>query len=282
MSISSNSVFHHTSSRRKLSEILNKQAFNVQYSTEHIYVNNNTSIHIAVPMVSFCDIPLRDYKLFYRKSGKSKKSFELGYYGDYGIGLSKDWAIKNGLCPIIYLPKILEDIRKNNNSLLEEFVQFAQNKIPTKDLGTEFINCPKLASFCKHYEGHLYHDDNSVQKYRFYNEREWRYVPRNIPVLWNFYNNSIDKLNGKENKKNKNKELIKSKQYLSFTIFDITQIIVKSDDDILVVLKNLLIVKNEWINQNEIEYRQSKKSYDKKFDVLCTRITTTMQLLEDF
>ena len=53
-------------------------------------------------------------------------------------------------------------------------------------------------------------------------------------------------------------------------------------DEIIKVIESLETVKNAWIIQNEIEYKQSKRIYDKQFVVLSTKIITTKQLLDDF
>ena len=42
-------------------------------------------------MVCFCDIPLN-------LAGNHRK-----VYGDYALGLRKEWAIENAICPVLYL-----------------------------------------------------------------------------------------------------------------------------------------------------------------------------------
>ena len=272
MTISSGSVFHHTRKLSSLKSILKTQTFKVQYSTEKIYVNNKYCLHIAVPMVSFCDIPLTDYKNYFRKKrSDNPKIFKYGYYGDFGIALKKEWAIKNGICPIIYIPKVKEDFRKTN-SLLNLFKSSAVEKIDANNLGMELHNCNSLTSYIKHYEGYLDRINRSKkvvsENYCFYNEREWRFVPSDTPILWNFYNDLTDTF-GKTNKIKTNKAL---KIPLAFSIFkDVSLIIVKKDDnipDIVNILKDLK--------------EKSEFQFEKKLQILCSKIVTTEQLMEDF
>ena len=46
---------------------------------------------VGIPMASFCDIPIT---LLDEHNSR---------YGNYGIALSKDWAKKNGLTPVMYI-----------------------------------------------------------------------------------------------------------------------------------------------------------------------------------
>ncbi|MBA3071804.1 MAG: hypothetical protein FP829_06570, partial [Nitrospirae bacterium] len=89
--ISTNTVFHFTS-WSNLFGIL-KNNFLPKYSTETVHLFGATSVEIAIPMVSFCDIPLSQIKEHVQD------------YGSYGIGMTKSWAFKNGLNPVIYLKK---------------------------------------------------------------------------------------------------------------------------------------------------------------------------------
>lgn len=88
MAISTNSIIHYTSSYKALTGVL-KEGFRIKYCLEKLNLGDNYQ-NAAHPMVSFCDIPLSD----------SKQHFAA--YDQYGIGLSKSWAIENGINPVIY------------------------------------------------------------------------------------------------------------------------------------------------------------------------------------
>lgn len=79
-----NLVFHYT---KKLEFLLNilKDGFQPSYCYEKI-----NDLEYYIPMVSFCNIPLTDVDDYMR-------------YGKYGIGLSLDWAIRNGISPVVYI-----------------------------------------------------------------------------------------------------------------------------------------------------------------------------------
>ena len=92
MPISSNTLFHFTRSAEALVGIL-KHEFTPHYCLEDYSVLPAAapeSPNIAIPMVSFCDIPL------------SQASEHLAQYGDFGIGLSKNWGMKKGVSPVLY------------------------------------------------------------------------------------------------------------------------------------------------------------------------------------
>ena len=85
----SHSLFHYTKTVEALSSIL-WEGFRVSYSGEQI----TDKIFIAIPMVSFCDIPLECCEE------------HRGKYGSYAIGINKKWMIKTYgdlLSPVHYV-----------------------------------------------------------------------------------------------------------------------------------------------------------------------------------
>ena len=86
--VSANTLFHFTSKLDYLEGILESD-FIPRYNLEDINLAGR-SIKIAFPMVCFCDIPL------------SSISEHLDKYGQYAIGMSINWANKNGLNPVLY------------------------------------------------------------------------------------------------------------------------------------------------------------------------------------
>ncbi|HEX7458151.1 MAG TPA: abortive infection system antitoxin AbiGi family protein, partial [Ginsengibacter sp.] len=96
MNISSNSLFHFTDRIEVLVDILNDK-FRGSYCREVLHYKEE-AIPIYIPKISFCDIPL-----------KTLSNYSI--YGKFGIGLRKEWGIKNRLNPVLYLEK---------NSLLAE------------------------------------------------------------------------------------------------------------------------------------------------------------------
>jgi len=91
MAISSNTLFHFTKTKENLLGIL-QDTFHPRYCLEKFGVGDMET-EAAIPMVSFCDIPLSQIKN------------HLKIYGRYGLGLSKRWAKKRGLNPVLYLRK---------------------------------------------------------------------------------------------------------------------------------------------------------------------------------
>jgi len=88
--ISANTLFHFTKSIDNLRNILT-HTFSPRYCLEHIDNISKEAIDLAIPMVCFCDIPLSQIK------------DHVNTYGEYAIGLSKEWAMSNGISPVFYL-----------------------------------------------------------------------------------------------------------------------------------------------------------------------------------
>lgn len=200
-------------------------------------------------MISFCDIPLSDYKKhFYNK----KDTDDLGYYGDYGIGLSKKWAKENGLNPVFYV----ESRALVSTTLRHEFEEFTRK-------GAQIDVPPNhQVLYSKNYEGDLKREGKPVRKsYRFYDEREWRIVPDASQI-----NNYPPVLDDDAYKR----EIISFKNGLatsgiSFELSDIAYIIVKEETEIPKVYDVL-----------ETAFEKSLRS------LTSVRVLTSEQIISDF
>lgn len=112
-----------------------------------------------IPMVCFCDIPYTNASQHRRK------------YGLYSIALKKEWGIAQGLSPIIYLPKDskVHVILKNLYCLRNRLIRVTEEyEIPDAILINQQLEI--LFEFIKPYI-------NEKRDYKFYDEREWRYIP---------------------------------------------------------------------------------------------------------
>jgi len=89
MPVSSNALIHFTNEKERLKSIF-LENFRVGYCKETPVVGGFGTA-CFVPMVSFCDIPL------------SQIRDHISKYGDYGIGLTREWGIRNKLNPVLYL-----------------------------------------------------------------------------------------------------------------------------------------------------------------------------------
>ena len=100
--ISSDSLFHFIRRREWLVDILKEKAFQAFYVYEDI---PEVKYKVGIPMKCFCDIPL----------GLIKK--HLTKYGKYGIGITKTFARKNYIAPIIYIHKNSDTLRRYLSSI---------------------------------------------------------------------------------------------------------------------------------------------------------------------
>lgn len=107
-------VFLHCMKKIKyLKEILENRAIIPRYNVENIgFLNIDGEEEIAFPMICFCDIFL----------GKLKS--HMSVYGEYGIGLDKNFGIYNGFEPINYVntdSKLIKNLRNTMRYLYNNY-----------------------------------------------------------------------------------------------------------------------------------------------------------------
>lgn len=165
--LSSNSLFHFTRGAANLIGIL-KKGIAPRYCLENFSMfdfglsTENETFELAVPMVCFCDIPL------------SKVKYHLSFYGSYGIAFSKDWGVKMGISPILYVDPKSETTR----SIQDAIYYFSNSSMQDEISYNTYQKLLRLVRFTKPYQGKFWrngkYEDEIV---RFYDEREWRFVP---------------------------------------------------------------------------------------------------------
>ena len=284
--VSASSLLHFTKSQSSLLGILEK-GFRYSYCYEEynkaiIFNNNNkdyakffigengTKRGVAIPMISFCDIPLL------RAQEHAK------YYGKYIIGIDKGYAedLYSRLNPVLYVFSNRMDISLCDVSVSKD--NFYNNG--THDY-RQSVN--HLIAYSKRYRGFdIYRNKETC----YYNEREWRIVLEEgngdyeAPWIWN-----IDFKSKEEYKKYigpYNKKLYSSKgAYLKFIEFNekrdenhfcnfITQIVVKKEKEIPELIKYILNTKNKLFGYEGISDNARK--------ILVSKITSFERIEKDF
>jgi hypothetical protein len=204
----SETLFHFTKSPDALKSIL-KNGFWPRYSLEDFAWYNTEIGQISYPMVCFCDIPL------------SRIDDHVSFYGEYGIGMTKQWARTNGLNPVIYL---------SNLTTVSVALSRLFNSNP-HSTGGYYPNCAEdinsIISFIKPVDGNIMVGPMPTRK-DFYQENEWRYVPK-APAIrqWITKEEHLNPLT-----LNAQNETVKNNQVLQITPNDIKYIFVKTDADI--------------------------------------------------
>lgn len=210
MNPKSNTLFHFTKSRETLKLIL-KNGFWPRYCLEDVsWLGYDTHDYVAYPMVCFCDIPL------------SRISEHVGFYGEFGIGLTRQWAELNGLNPVLYVAgenKVTASFRELN--------EHANKASTDANRDASKVTMRYLLAHSKPTTGKMVIDGKPVDKL-FYQESEWRYVPKDTKIDAYLKKANFDNPDSLEasNVKTKDHCLIK------FGPRDIKYIFVKTDADI--------------------------------------------------
>lgn len=94
--LSSSTLLHYTERVEYLYDILEND-FSPRICIEKL--NPFSRSEIAIPMKCFCDIPL------------SQVGDHTKQYGEYGIGLTKEWGKKKGISPVFYFNNKANHVR---------------------------------------------------------------------------------------------------------------------------------------------------------------------------
>jgi Putative abortive phage resistance protein AbiGi, antitoxin len=201
----SDNLFHFTRNLDRLKSIL-LDGFKPRYCLEDTRWLGLKWKFIAYPMICFCDIPI------------SRITQHTDFYGDYGLGMSKDWGLTNRLTPVLYAaPGSLTS--KIADFLLVLDHEGHPNK---KELEKKTIDhLHGLLNLIKPITGQMQVGSELIEK-DFYQENEWRYVP--------LYGRMIFEELFTAEQDRANLEVESSK--LTFSPKDIKYIFVKDDSEI--------------------------------------------------
>ena len=170
-------------------------------------------------MVCFCDIPL------------ARISEHISFYGEFGIGVTRTWAEKNNLNPVIYLSR--------DTPISSALARLLRDGAVAANRGSGFnghyensgLDVNSVISYVKPVSGSISIDGAPTDK-DFYQENEWRYVPSKSEInMWISKENHLNEEVLKAN--NDNSKLHGS---LKLEPCDIVYIFVKSDSDIPIVV----------------------------------------------
>lgn len=207
----SHTLFHFTKNADTLKKII-LEGFWPRYCLEDVsWFGVSNFDYIAYPMVSFCDIPL------------ARIDEHVCFYGEYGIGLTKEWAISNSLNPILYI----SHASHLQQSILETAAHINQDRYNEEDRLNGLATFRYVYAFVKPIEGHMLIGAEFIPK-EFYQESEWRFIPKidgkNPYLLRKDYED--------DGIREQNNQTSKVNYSLKFTPRDIKYIFVKSDSDI--------------------------------------------------
>ncbi len=168
----SDNLFHFTKSIDYLKSIL-VNGFYPRHCLEDVeWVTKSQAKFAAYPMVCFCDIPI------------SRVSDHTAFYGQYGLGLTKEWGLAHKLAPVLYatpgsqIPRVAEFL-----------LSLAEDADPVEKKSDAWpIHAYEILSLTKPVTGQILVGGSPVEK-EFFQENEWRFVPsETVSVMnrWNF------------------------------------------------------------------------------------------------
>ncbi len=251
MALSSNTLFHFTDRIEVLISILTHE-FRAHYALEDFtdifgQPRPDHDPMIGLPMVCFCDIPL------------SQTAQHMQTYGNYALGLTKEWGMRSGLAPVIYS----HPNSGTSRAILDLYERADSDESEGQTTVTDFSSeRERLICFLKPYMGMFHRRGKPAQQVRFYDEREWRYVP---PPPWSAINRT--EYTDFRRRRDANSRLWDAHR-ISFEPSDIRYVVVADESEILPMIA-------------EIEGIKAKYSAD-EIKLLCSRIVAASQIATDF
>lgn len=257
MPISSDTLFHFTDHFDTIRRILQVE-FQPRFCWEdqpicHPDPEMSDRLDGAIPMVCFCDIPL------------SQITAHMGRYGSYGLGLSKEWGLQNGVAPVMYAFPRSPVTGSIYSSLLFE-LSHDLNGMSAEAFSRLWNDIHRIACYIKAYEGPYKKGTREWNNVRFYDEREWRWIPNmadtanGLRLMREEYDNP-----GIRDKANRD---VGKKYRLRFEPSDIKYIIVAREDEVLPMI-------------HAVEQIKEKYSADEK-RLLTSRVISAERIAADF
>lgn len=250
MPLSANTLIHFTKEKDTLKKILGEN-FRIFNCKETITFGADKTI-LHIPLVSFCDIPPSEVK------------DHMSKYGSYGIGMTKEWGMRKGLNPVLYVAQE-SNLSTSYKMAFNYYTKVTGAITRTIDnLSNEQRALVDLLRYIKNYEADLTRWSVTTPNYRFSDEREWRYVPP--------YSEECDMLRFEawyakpDNKAVSDAKLVDLR--LEFEPNDIKYIIINDDAEIGEFIGHLRDVKGKKYTLHDV-------------DRLTTRILTTEQIKGD-
>lgn len=223
--ISSSTLFNFTDSFDYLISNL-KEGIYCHNIYEKLPVRNNG---YRVPMACFCDIPL----------SLIKEHFD--WYGRYGIGIKRSYGRKHGVKPLWY-------VTSESN--------FVKNLIKEKNLKPYELK--HLLPFLKQFIGNQnYPKTGKPKRKKFYDEREWRYMPSNSTAEPVFGLNAQRELS----------IAVQNGDRMELDLNQVEYIIIQKDSDFEPLLNELKIICNE---------------KGVRYETMISKILTAKQIERDF
>jgi hypothetical protein len=222
---------------------------NFEYITQHLPPDSEPMRECAIPMVCFCDIPL------------SQVERHMKTYGDYGLGLTKDWGMSKRISPVLYThPNSPAPFSSADHINLLESLGLAHASDDQKALA---LNAGLFVYLQKPYEGFL-ERKGPKERVRFYDEREWRYLPPELESIA-----AISREDFADPIKSKPvRDQVSRIPPLSFEPEDINYIVVATDAEMLTMVRAV---------------RSIKGKYDADtVDLLTSKIISAERIKEDF
>ena len=246
MAISANTLFHFTSKYDTLINILQSRFFPRLCLEKGLWYPGDKKW--AIPMVCFCDIPLSNIADHTQK------------YGNYAIGIKKTWAMNQGVTPVLYVHDKSSFIGNGLDALI--WSMELSEKDP-EHFGERLAQVMSMFFMMKPYEGYQERGGRR-KKVRFYDEREWRYIPPISGPQLNFL--TEEKFND-----NIQRDILNSfnEQFgINFNPDVINYIIVEKENEIIPLMHELHSIKGDF-SYNSVE-------------LLASRIISMDRIREDF